>query len=198
MGKAPGGFDEWEVIERVRTGEVNAYALLVDRHAAHVARIVTRHVPRSQVPDVAQETFLRAFQGLKTFDGRKPFEHFLACIAVRCCCDFWRAKANSAETPVSALAADTQDWLDRMTADQGRVIFEEEAERREALELVAWALARLGPEDRMVLTLTGLEGYSTIEAAALLGMSTATVKIRAFRGRAKLLKILTQAQGEGR
>lgn len=195
MGKESRDLDEWAVIERVRSGEVNAYAALVDRHAARVSRIVARHVPRSQAQDVSQEVFLRAFQGLKTFDGRKPFEHFLASIAVRCCCDYWRTRSSSAELPLCTLAEDGQEWMDRMTAEAGRASFEEESDRRAARELLDWGLSRLGPEDRMVLTLTSLEGYSTLETARLMGVSAASVKVRAFRSRARLLKILTQAQG---
>lgn len=197
MGKDDEAYDEPQLLDRIRRGEVNAYAAIVRRFIGHVTRIVSRHVPRSQVEDVAQETFLRGFQGLRTFDGRKPFEHFLACIAVRCCCDFWRSRPNALETPVSALSDDAQEWMDRMTAGQGRAAHDEAAGQREAREVLHWAMAQIGAEDRMVLTLTGLEGYSTSEAASLLGMSVATVKIRAFRGRNRLHKILTRLDGGG-
>jgi RNA polymerase sigma-70 factor (ECF subfamily) len=59
-------------------------------------------------------------------------------------------------------------------------------------ELLAWALGQLTPKDRMAITLIHLEGRSVKEAADLLGWSPANVKVRIFRARRKLRKIIAR------
>ena len=66
----------------------------------------------------------------------------------------------------------------------------ESESRKEAGELLDWALSRLSAENRMVLELLYLEGLSVKEAADLLGWSVANVKVRAFRSRRILEKLL--------
>lgn len=63
----------------------------------------------------------------------------------------------------------------------------------DAIDLLRWALDRLTPEERTILTLIHLEEYTAAEAAELLGWSVANVKIRAFRTRKKLRKIISKA-----
>ncbi len=193
MGYSPREIDEDLAIREVVGGNVNAFAVLVEKYKHHVARIASRHVPRDSVEDVAQESFVRACRGLKGFDGRKPFEHWLSRITVRCCCDYWRNKGNSRETPLSDMSEDGQMFLDRLTARMGREEFDREAEKAEALKLLTWALGKLGAEDRTVLTLTYLEGRSVAETADLMGISVANVKVRSFRSRNKLRKLLESA-----
>ena len=68
------------------------------------------------------------------------------------------------------------------------------SERRQALhELLDWALGRLLPDDRMVVTLVHLENRSVSHTAQLLGWSKANVKIRAFRARRKLRKLIEES-----
>jgi len=193
MGYSPREMDEEQAIQAVVDGNVNAFAYLVEKYKRHVARIVARHVPRDSVEDVSQEAFVRACRGLKSFDGRKPFEHWLSRITVRCCCDYWRNKGNSHETPISDMSEDGQNFLDMLTANRGREEFERQAEKEEALKLLSWAMAKLGPEDRTVLTLTYLEGRSVAETADLMGISVPNVKVRSFRSRNKLRKLLESA-----
>ena len=75
-------------------------------------------------------------------------------------------------------------------ASQLNQITSEKNLQKEAGELLGRALDRLSPEDRMVLEMVYLEGLSGKEAAGLLGWSVANVKIRLFRSRKKLRKIL--------
>ena len=69
----------------------------------------------------------------------------------------------------------------------------QEEDHNEKIRLLHWALDRLSAEDRMVLALTYFEGYASTEAANLLGWTTANVKIRSFRARKSLRKILERA-----
>jgi RNA polymerase sigma-70 factor (ECF subfamily) len=109
---------------------------------------------------------------------------------VRTCYDFWRRKYRSKEVPVSRVTDDHLKWLEMVTAEASRENFEDMGRRREAGEILDWALSHLSPEDRMVMELVHLEERSVREAAALLGWSAANVKVRAFRSRKKLKRLI--------
>jgi RNA polymerase sigma-70 factor (ECF subfamily) len=179
-----------ELIARVRAGQVNDYEPLITRHREQVFAIVARHVPAAQVAELAHEVFVRAFLSLKTYRAEKPFAHWLARIAVRTCCDFWRHKQRHPETPASTLDADHQDWLETAAQGLAREQFAGEMARREAAEVLDWALAQVGATERMVLTLLHRDGHSVAEIADLLGWTQTRVKVTAFRARHKLRGIL--------
>jgi RNA polymerase sigma-70 factor (ECF subfamily) len=181
------------VIRQVLEGDVNAFELLMARYQGHVARIVTKHVPGDSAEEVAHETFVRAYQFLGSYRGDKPFEHWLSTIAVRCCYDFWREKYRNREKPAGAMAEDCDAWVNKPLSERSQASFAEQGQRNEAANLLHWALDSLSAEDRMVLTLTYLEGYSVAEAAELLEWSIPNVKVRSFRARRKLRKILLRA-----
>lgn len=197
MNRAPTDFTEADIIRQVLEGNVDAFELLLDRYQGHVSRIVLKHVPRDGVEEVAHETFIRAFQSLNNFKGREPFKHWLSTIAVRCCYGFWREQYKHRETPVSSMSQDCQEWLDTLLSERSQECLAHHAQRHEALSLLHWALAQLSAEGRIVLTLTYLEEYSVAEAAKLLGWNVSNVKIRSYRAKKKLRKILSEAFPEG-
>lgn len=162
------------------------------RYQAHVLGILKRHLPFDQVEETAQEVFIRVFQSLASFKGDSSFKSWLSSIAVRTCYDFWRKRYRMKEVSMSTLDESQQEWLERMAFDQSAESFEALGRQAEAREVLNWALARLSAEDRMVLELVYLEGRSVKEASKLLGWSVANVKVRSFRSRNKLNKLLTE------
>jgi RNA polymerase sigma-70 factor (ECF subfamily) len=182
-----------ELVRRVVAGETECFEDLMLRHRNHVRRIVGNHVPHDRVAEVAQEIFVKAYTGLGTYRFEEPFPHWLATIAVRSCYDFWRTQ-QAADVPVSALTADHHRWIDRVIAARSDEDFAEQARREEASEVLQWALARLSPENRLVVTLVHLDGHSIREAAALLGWSVVNVKVRAHRARRALRNILEELE----
>ncbi|MEF2146436.1 MAG: sigma-70 family RNA polymerase sigma factor [Desulfovibrionaceae bacterium] len=183
-------------IASVCNGDMEAFQGLVERHAPLVERIVSRHVPGDRIKEVAQDAFVRACFSLGSFKGNKPFAHWLSVLSVRACHDFWRREYAVRERPLAELSENAQAWLDRATAAEAQELFEQETAQREALAVLDWALGRLGPLDRMVLALTSFEGHSVAEAAALLGLSTVNVKVRAYRSRKKIKRLIEEQMGE--
>ncbi|MBI3355615.1 MAG: RNA polymerase sigma factor [Nitrospirae bacterium] len=181
--------DDEDLLRRIRHGEIDRFANLIDRYQDRVTRIVGRRVPADCVDEIAHDVFVKAYVGLAQFSGSVPFDHWLAGIAVRTCYDFWRTRKGE-ELPVSALTAEHQQWMDHVLAAQSDDQCREQARRREAAEVLDWALAQLSPENRAVLTLVHLDGHSVREAAQLLGWSLINVKVRAHRARQALRKIL--------
>lgn len=180
-----------EIIRLVLDGETDRFAELIARYRQHVTRITIRHVPSDRVAEVAHDVFVRAYTSLSGFSGKTPFEHWLSGIAVRTCYDFWRSRRRE-ELPVSALTTEHQAWMDHVLAAESDDRFREQAGRQEAAELLQWALGHLSAENRLVLTLVHLEGYSVRDAAGLLGWSVINVKVRAHRARQMLKTLLLE------
>jgi RNA polymerase sigma-70 factor (ECF subfamily) len=179
-----------EIIRRIIEGEVNAFEFLLVRYKDHVFDVVKKHVPYNEVEETAQDVFVRAYQSLATFKERSSFKQWLSTIAVRACYDFWRKRYRSRELPMSSLAEEHREWLEKVVSNRSGESFDDKDSRKKARELLDWALDRLSPEDRMVLELVYLEGLSGREAADLLGWSVANVKVRSLRARRKLRNLL--------
>ncbi len=179
-----------EIIRRIIDGDVNSFEHLLKRYQDHVLRIVTKHIPHHEVEEMAQEVFVRAYLALPGFREEGSFKQWLSSIAVRTCYDFWRKQYRSKELPISDLTDSHRDWLEKTLSRQSDNSFHEEYREKEARELVDWALSRLSAKDRIVLELVYLEGFTVKEAAGLLGWSAANVKVRSFRSRKKLEKLL--------
>ena len=181
-----------DIIRRIIDGDVNSFEHLLKKYQDHLLRIVKKHVPYNEVEEMAQEVFVRAYQALPNFREAGSFKQWLSAIAVRTCCDFWRKRYRSRELPMSDLSDNHRDWLEKTLSNQSDQSFYEIGQEKEARELLDWALDRLSAEDRMVLELVYLEGLSVKETAGLLGWSVANVKVRSFRSRKKLQKLLTR------
>jgi RNA polymerase sigma-70 factor (ECF subfamily) len=184
--------NDLHIVRHVLDGDVNAFEHLLQRYKNYVFSIVRKHVPYSQVDETAHDVFVRAYQSLRTFKGKSSFKRWLSSIAVRTCCDYWRKRYRSRELPISSLSDDHLDWLEKVMSNQSRDSSYEQRAGEEAREMLDWALSHLSAENRLVLELVYLEGLSGKEAAELLGWSVANVKIRSFRSRKKLRKILTR------
>ncbi len=187
--------DDTETIRQVLDGDVNAFESLVVRYRALVLKIVQRHVDRGDVEETVQEAFVRAYRSLATFERQGHFSQWLSAIVVRTCHDYWRKAYRSREIPLSAITERHQEWLEEaLAAEQGEPSSGGTVQE-EAREVLDWVLTKLSAKDRMVLELIYLEGLSVKEAASLLGWSVANVKVRAFRSRRKLEKLLREVLG---
>ena len=186
----PPGEDDPEVVQRILAGEVDAFVHLMDRYQDYVLAIVKRHVPPQQVEELAQETIVKAFQSLGQWRQEGRLRSWLSAIAVRTCYDYWRKQYRSREIPMSSLSQVHHEWLERVLADASKSSWEDLARRQEAREILDWSLSQLSAADRMVLELVHLEGRSVKDAARLLGWTVANVKVRAFRARRKIHRLL--------
>ena len=182
-----------ELIAAVLNGDVDSFEPLVTKYQPRVFATARRYARReSEVEDIVQEVFLKAFQKLRSFRGDAPFEHWLMRLAVRTCYDFLRAHRRNRERPLTDLSDDENDWLERFAASPSDAAEDAAAAR----ELVGRVLAQLSPAARLVITLLEIEDRSLKEIAALTGWSVPVVKIRAFRARAEMRKCLQKLARE--
>lgn len=180
------------IIERILDGDVNAFDGLLNKYYGHVVNVVKHHVPYSDIEEVAQDVFVRAYQSLPTFQHKSYFTHWLSSIAVRTCYDFSRKQYRNREMPMSSLSEQQQHWLETAISDQSGRSFHESKTHKDAKEVLEWALNILSPEDKIVIELVYFQELSGKEAAKLLGWSVPKVKMRSLRARRKLRKLLTQ------
>jgi len=183
--------DDAELLERILGGATDDFAELVRRHQSRVFAILHRYERDAQkVEDLAQETFLKAWRALGQFDGRAPFEHWLARIAARVALDHLRKeKRRQNEIGLPELGDDALDWL---RSDDEK----NELDVRSAAELLELAMRELSPADRMVITMQELEGHSVKEIAVAMGASGVAVRVRAMRARSKLRQALEKLANE--
>ena len=194
MQNDPTQSSDAEIMRRVLNGDVNAFESLLIRYKDTVLKIVKKHVPYNDIEETTHNVFLRAYQSLPSFKGKSGFKQWLSSIAVRTCYDFWRKMYRSREVPMSILSEKHQNWLEQVITEQSEQAINEKGSQHEAKDLLDWALGRLSSEDRMVMELVYLEGLSGKRAADLLGWSVANVKVRCFRSRKKLEKILEEVR----
>ena len=176
-----------DVIAAVLGGDTASFEQLVTRYSPRVFATARRYARReSEVEDIAQEVWSKAFQKLGTFRGEAPFEHWLMRMCVRTCYDFLRSHQRNRETTFSELSDEQSDWLERFAGDPDNASEHAEAAR----QLVRRVLEQLSPAARMVITLLEIEDRPIKEIAALTGWSLPLVKVRAFRARAEMRKVL--------
>jgi RNA polymerase sigma-70 factor, ECF subfamily len=180
---------EAELIASVLAGDRASFEPLVQKYSPRVFATARRYARRdSEVEDIAQEVWLKAFEKLKSFRGEAPFEHWLMRLAVRTCYDFLRGHQRNRESAFSELTEPEKDWLDHfVTAPENAV------ENADAAKLlVDRVLEKLSPTARLVITLLEIEDRSVKEIAELTGWTVPLVKVRAFRARGEMRKILAR------
>ena len=180
---------EAELIAAVLKGDSASFEPLVQKYSPRVFATARRYARReSEVEDIAQEVWLKAFDKLKSFRSEAPFEHWLMRMTVRTCYDFLRGHQRNRESSFSDLSEPESDWLERFVADPGSAAEDATAARL----LVNRVLERLSPQARLVITLLEIEDRPVKEIARLTGWSVPLVKVRAFRARAEMRKIVSK------
>jgi RNA polymerase sigma-70 factor (ECF subfamily) len=176
-----------ELITAVLEGDTASFEPLVTKYSPRLFATARRYARReSEVEDVVQEVWCKAFQKLSTFRGDAPFEHWLMRLAIRTCYDFLRGHQRNRESTFSELTDSEEDWLDRFMLDPAAAV-EDSAAARQLIERV---LEMLPPPARLIITLLEIEDRSVREISQLTGWSIPLVKVRAFRARAEMKKCL--------
>ncbi len=173
--------DDLALVAAAIDGDDSAFASLIQRHKRRILGTAARFARDDhQLDDIAQEVFVRAFRNLARFRGEAPFEHWLSRITVSACYDFLRKERRIREQ----VSIDAAEWDFRDDA------IEHAVSAGRARELLAWALQKLSADEQLILTLCELEERPVREVAELTGWSESNVKVRAFRARQNLKKVL--------
>jgi RNA polymerase sigma-70 factor (ECF subfamily) len=176
----------------VLDGDTALYELLMRRYNQRLYR-VARSILRDddEAEDVMQDTYVRAYQHLASFQGRAKFATWLTRIAVyeALARARKRSRFQSLDVPEESNGGVMEAAV---SADRSP---EQEAYGRELGEVLEQAILTLSEEHRLVFTLRDVEGMSTEETARCLDLTVENVKVRLHRARAGLRKQLYEAVG---
>ncbi len=177
---------EHELIASARAGDQGAFAELVAIHADRVYGALRRFgLDAAEADEVAQEVFLRAWRGLPRFEQRARFSTWLYRIA------FNEAQRRlSRRTPPPAAPAEAGEDPVVALPEASHLGPEAQALDHEFEQTLERALAQLPDEWRAAVVLRDIEGLSTNEAAAIVGVREAAFKSRLHRGRMRLRALL--------
>lgn len=174
-------------IEASINGNGEAYARLVKRYEPLISQQMWRFTrDEEQLEHLVQDVFVEAYYSLRSYKWKAPFLHWLRRIATRVGYRFWKEISREKKY----LDYGNEAHLDSFPAPELQ-------SPSEAAEYLYRIFSDLPTDDRIVLTLLYFEECSTKEIAERLKWSQSLVKVRAFRARKKLKKMLERA-GYGR
>lgn len=176
-----------DIVKAVLDGDSQAFEQIIGRYQSRVFGTVRKYARReSEIDDIAQEVFIKAFRKLHTFRGEAPFEHWIMRLAVRTCYDFLRKHQRNRENSFTDLSDPEKDWMQ----DFIKAPDDDHSDKQGALELVTQLMDLMSPAGRMILQLQEIEQKSVKEIAEITGWSISLVKVRAFRARNEMRKHL--------
>jgi RNA polymerase sigma-70 factor, ECF subfamily len=183
------------VIDRARSGDSDAFRVLVERHSRALFRLSFRMTGNeSDAEDVVQETFLRAYRQLGKFDGRANFGTWLYRIAANCALDLVRARSRRGEKiwePGAAPAGAREGAIDPLSTSAAKDPGPERlAMSSQVRERVAEAMDELSPAERTAFVLRHFEGMRIEDVSRALGCQTGAAKHSVFRAVQKLRRAL--------
>ena len=184
-------WDERTCLREIAAGnEVAARNLLFHFHP-FVLKLVRSHLPRRMSEeDLTQMIFIKIFRNLDRYSGKVPLQHWISRIAVNTCLNELRAEKRRPEWRLSDFDPETSAAIEQLSRIEPDLTSPEEEQR--AKQLLNSLLSQLPPEDRLLVTLLHLEERSVEEIHQLTGWSRDKVKVRAFRAREKMKKILAK------
>lgn len=180
--------DETDLISRSQGGDVQAFNLLVERYQNRVYGLGYRMLGDSDAAaDVTQDTFLSAYRNIGRYRGGS-FVAWLLRIATNACYDQLRARKRRPQTSLDAFDHDADETVPQLR-DPGEAP-DDRTLRDELAHEIERRLRELPDDQRLVIILSDIQGYSYDEIVAATGWPIGTVKSRLSRGRMHLRNAL--------
>jgi len=173
-----------QLLERVRSGEEEAWRELLDLLTPLVFKIIRNQIRKaSEHEDLAQEAFTKIFLKLDQFTGRQPLPHWVSRLTINTCYDWLRRQKARPLVNYADLGETQAELLEKkLSGDSG--------EDRESLaamrKLLDRLIATLKPREQIVIRLLDLEEKSVREISELTGWGASKIKVTAMRARRKL------------
>ena len=170
------------LVERVQRGDKRAFDLLVLKYQHKLVKLVSRYVrDPSEVMDVVQEAFIKAYRALPSFRGESAFYTWIYRIAINTAKNYLVAQGR--RPPDGDIDSSDVDQIEGETELKDNATPERLLLRDEIEETVMDAIAQLPEDLRVAITLRELEGLSYEEIAGIMECPIGTVRSRIFRAR---------------
>lgn len=171
-----------KLVERVQRGDKSAFNLLVTKYQHKVANLVSRYVKNhSDVPDIVQEAFIKAYRALPNFRGDSAFYTWLYRIAVNCAKN--HMVASNRKPPGSDIEVEDAEVYDSGEALRENASPEKLLLTKEIKKVIFDTIEQLPDDLRTAINLRELEGLSYEEIANIMDCPVGTVRSRIFRAR---------------
>lgn len=172
-----------QLVERAQRGEKAAFELLVAKYQRKLVRLLSRFIrDPTEVEDVAQEAFIKAYRALPSFRGDSAFYTWLYRIGINTAKNYLVAMGRRAPTVSETEGPDSEGSEERGQVPDYNTP-ENELMSRQIAETVNRAVEDLPEELRTAITLRELEGLSYEEIATMMNCPIGTVRSRIFRAR---------------
>jgi len=191
----PAPLEDSQIVRQVLRGKQEAFGVLVERYQKPIFNFIYRFYGNYELAqELTQETFLRCYQFLKSYDPERKFSTWLYTVAKNLCIDELKKQRAAHEVPLDDVlpAVDAKDF-------EGAIDHNARTQciRREEDFKLLEALQELPAAARSVLLLHYFQGLSYQEIGETLGLPVSTVKIRIFRAKKILLEKWYEVGGEG-
>ena len=171
-----------ELVEKVKKGDKKAFDLLVLKYQQKVANIISRYIhDHSEVFDVSQETFIKAYRALPKFRGDSAFYTWLYRIATNTAKNHLAAKGR--RPPMDDVEAVTAEQMETGMRLKEHATPENLAMEAEVAKTIRQAVDDLPEDLRVAITLREIDGMSYEEIAEAMDCPIGTVRSRIFRAR---------------
>lgn len=172
-----------ELVERAQRGDKQAFGLLVQKYQRKLGRLLSRMIrDQSEVEDVVQEAFVKAYRALPNFRGDSAFYTWLYRIGINTAKNYLVAMGRRPQVVTEIEVEDAENYdsgAELRTTDTP----ETELMSKQVAQTVNDTVAALPEELRTAITLREIEGLSYEEIANLMGCPIGTVRSRIFRAR---------------
>jgi RNA polymerase sigma-70 factor (ECF subfamily) len=172
-----------ELVARVQRGDKRAYDLLVLKYQRKIMRLLSRMIREpSEVEDVAQEAFIKAYRALPQFRGDSAFYTWLYRIAINTARN-WQASSQRRPMSSSIVSNEDDETFDQIDNLTDISTPESVLASRQVVSTVNAAIDALPEELRTAIVLREIEGMSYEDIAQTMGCPIGTVRSRIFRAR---------------
>ena len=177
--------DDSHYIDRVQSGDVSAYSMLIEKHKNLVFSIAVKILgSREDAEEVAQDSFLKAYHSLGTFERKSKFSTWLYRIAYN------GAISKKRKKKLDAVEIDDHIMFnystDAITSSVNQL------DENEQIQLIDKALQQIPEEDNLLITLFYKAEHSIEEISYITGLSQSNVKVKLHRIRKKLYEIVQE------
>ena len=185
--------NEKELIKKAKEGHITSFENLIEAHEKRVYNISLKMLKNEQDAfDAAQDTFLKAFKYIGKFKEESSFSTWIYRIAVNSCLDIIKKKKETQnQSSIEQQITLKDNEVTIQFEDEKQNVLEDviKAERKEALHK---AIDKLKPDQKKMIILRDIEGFSYEEISKITGITTGTVKSKINRARNALKELLLE------